>query len=124
MKPIHYILIIAAIFAALYFFAWKKENQPNTTQEETKEKKQNPDPYSEADTSENADIAEISTQEALAIYKNSKNTNAHASQDFGDAPEYRWTFHYRDENNEEHIYIISQRTFKALVSAGCDHDIN
>lgn len=124
MKPIHYILIIAAIFAALYFFTWKKEKQPNTTQEETKEKKQNTNSYSEADTSENADIAEISTLEALAIYKNSKNTNAHVSQDFGDAPEYRWTFGYTDENNEEYTYIISERTFKALVSAGCDHDIN
>lgn len=124
MKPIHYILIAAAIFAALYFFAWKKKINQTPPQEETKEKKQNPDPYSEADTSENADIAEISTQEALAIYKNSKNTNTYTLQDFGDAPEYRWIFNYTDENNEYHNYIISQRTFKALVSAGCDHDIN
>jgi hypothetical protein len=124
MKTYHYLLILAAVIGAWYFYNWRKENK---SKKEDKNGSQEPSkplitPI-RPDNSENADVATVTKDEALAIAAKGYE-NFSLSQDMGDAPEYKWTLGYSDENGEWHNEILSKDTFDALVAAGYEADYN
>jgi len=125
MKAYHYLLLIAAVLGIWYYIGWKKEKSVKTSKEDKTNEPGKPaiTPKKDKDTSENADVATVTKNEALAIAAKGYE-DLSLSQDMGDAPEYKWTLGYSDEDGEWHNEILSKDTFDALVAAGYEPDYN
>lgn len=116
MKPIHYILIIAAGILAWYYYSKNKTKKNTTSKKEDKTSTQE-------DKSENADVATLTMQEAISIAEKDCE-DFQLSQDLGDLPENKWTIGYTDEEGSWHFESISKATFDALVERGYEADYN
>ena len=122
MKAYHYLIILAAALGILYCIAIGKNKKTTTNSQKPKDDKNPSTSTASEDKSENADVATVTYEEALALAE--KYEDFMLYQDLGDAPEYKWTISYTDENGEEHNEIISQFTFETLVEKGYEADYN
>ena len=117
MKTYHYLLIIAAVLGIWYYISKKKKAQ-NPAKEENKKPNDSP-----VDTSENADVATTTYEQALAIMEKGY-ADCDLSQDLGDSPENKWTLGYTDEEGIWHLEILSKQTFDKLVEKGYEASYN
>lgn len=105
------LLIVAALGAVGYWFFKSKKKSSDNNQ------------YNEPDNSENADLAQLSTNQAIALVNEHKN-ECRLNSDTGDAPEYKYVLSVEPAGKESKSYFISERTFKALLDLGLFAEYN
>lgn len=118
MKTHHYLLIIAAVLGIWYYISKQKKAQKPAKKEENKKPSD-----SSVDTSENADVATITYERAVAILEKGFD-DCQLTQDLGDSQENKWTLGYTDAAGVWHLEILSKQTFDKLVEQGYEASYN
>ena len=115
-KPIIIILIIL-ILAIAGWQLWKNHKNKAAEQPAAGNNANEDNPYDLPDTSENAELAELTTNQAIALVKEHKN-ECHLDSDSGDAPEYKYVLIVEPAGEQSKGYFVSKRTFDALLELG------